>query len=83
MTLSVVRKGSCLGSKINNFQVFVFRSKLEPEPQTKRKESTSEKAPQNASQDSEGKPAAEELPGMTQDKKSWVARLPSDLSAGI
>ncbi|EDL37539.1 syntaxin-18 isoform 3 [Mus musculus] len=37
-------------------------SKLEPEPHTKRKDSTSEKAPQNASQDSEGKPAAEELP---------------------
>lgn len=37
-------------------------SKLEPEPHTKRKDSISEKAPQNASQDSEGKPAAEELP---------------------
>nr|AAH21362.1 Stx18 protein [Mus musculus] len=37
-------------------------SKLEPEPHTKRKDSTSEKAPQNVSQDSEGKPAAEELP---------------------
>lgn len=59
---SVVRKGSCLGGKINNFKVFVFRSKLEPEPHTKRKESTSEKASQNASQDSEEKPAAEELP---------------------
>nr|XP_048317585.1 syntaxin-18 isoform X1 [Myodes glareolus] len=37
-------------------------SKLEPEPNTKRKEPSSEKASQNASQDSEEKPAAEELP---------------------
>ncbi|XP_052590762.1 syntaxin-18 isoform X3 [Peromyscus californicus insignis] len=37
-------------------------SKLEPEPNTKRKEPPSEKASQNASQDSEEKPAAEELP---------------------
>ncbi|XP_057629182.1 syntaxin-18 isoform X3 [Chionomys nivalis] len=39
-----------------------YRSKLEPEPNTKRKEPPSEKASQNASQDSEEKPAAEELP---------------------
>ncbi|KAK7803396.1 hypothetical protein U0070_012511 [Myodes glareolus] len=39
-------------------------SKLEPEPNTKRKEPPSEKASQNASQDSEEKPAAEELPGI-------------------
>lgn len=68
MTFSVVRKGSCLGGEINNFQVFVFRSKLEPEPHTKRRESTSEKASQNASQDSEDRPAAEELPGRNQIK---------------
>ncbi|OBS68814.1 hypothetical protein A6R68_02645 [Neotoma lepida] len=38
------------------------RSKLEPEPNTRRKEPQSEKASQNTSQDSEEKPAAEELP---------------------
>ncbi|XP_055479786.1 syntaxin-18 isoform X2 [Psammomys obesus] len=37
-------------------------SKLEPERNTKRKESTSENASQNTSLDSEEKPAAEELP---------------------
>ncbi|ERE89833.1 syntaxin-18-like protein [Cricetulus griseus] len=37
-------------------------SKLEPEPNTKRKEPPSEKASQTASQDSEEKSAAEELP---------------------
>ncbi|XP_063129427.1 syntaxin-18 isoform X2 [Rattus norvegicus] len=41
---------------------FTLRSKLEPEPHTKRKEPASEKSSHNASQDSEEKPAAEDLP---------------------
>lgn len=56
---------------------YLFRSKLEPEPRTKTRESvSSEKVSRNPSQDSEEKSVTEEYPGMHQN-------LPYDTLAQI